>query len=49
MKTTVGLGTPFVLEVRFPNGRTRSHELMLVPRVPGTYRSLEATQKHYRG
>ena len=31
LKHTVSIGDPFTLELRFPNGRTRSLEIMLVP------------------
>ena len=31
LKQTVSIGDPFTLELRFPNGRTKSSEIMLVP------------------
>lgn len=31
LKQTVSIGDPFTLELRFPNGRTKSLEIMLVP------------------
>ena len=31
LKATVAIGDPFTLELRFPNGRTKSLEIMLVP------------------
>lgn len=31
LRHTVSIGDPFTLELRFPNGRTKSLEIMLVP------------------
>lgn len=50
LKDRVSLGRPFTLELRFPNGKTKSEEIMLVPRVPETgNREFSPLVKNYRG
>ena len=52
LRDTVSLGKPFQLEIRFPNGRTKSEEIMLVPRdrtVELRPRNTQPTELKYKG
>lgn len=52
LKDTVQLGKVFTLELRFPNGVTRSEEIMLVPKsriVEKTPRGNNPRKLNYKG
>lgn len=49
LRDTVSMGAPFTLSLRFPNGRTFEHDMMVVTSVPGKQRSSDPFTKNYRG
>jgi hypothetical protein len=50
LRSTVRLGVPFELSIRFPNGRVQSEEIMLVPRMsPRARKNTNPFQALYKG